>query len=166
MKGSDRVELARMTSKGQLTIPVAIRRLLGVDTGDQLLFYEKDGQVIIANASPSALQDAQIAAAKAHVYSLDEIRKIAVPICVRYKVDSMRLFGSYARGEATKESDLDFVIGRGEITSLMQLGGLQAALEDAFRKKVDLLTDDSLEPSFSDSIKADEVIVYDIGRAR
>ena len=40
------MELARMTSKGQLTIPVSIRRKLGVDTGDQLLFYEKNGQIV------------------------------------------------------------------------------------------------------------------------
>ena len=42
------MELARMTSKGQLTVPVSIRKKLGIGTGDQLLFYERDGQVIIA----------------------------------------------------------------------------------------------------------------------
>ena len=35
------MEIARMTSKGQLTIPVSVRRKLGISTGDQLLFYEK-----------------------------------------------------------------------------------------------------------------------------
>ena len=33
------MELARMTSKGQLTVPVSIRKKLGIGTGDQLLFY-------------------------------------------------------------------------------------------------------------------------------
>lgn len=53
------MELARMTSKGQLTVPIAIRKLLGVSAGDQLIFYEKDGQVIIAGANPYSLQQAQ-----------------------------------------------------------------------------------------------------------
>ena len=42
------MELARMTSKGQLTIPVSIRKKFGIGTGDQLLFYEHDGHIILA----------------------------------------------------------------------------------------------------------------------
>ena len=155
------MELARMTSKGQLTIPVSIRRKLGVDTGDQLLFYEKNGQIIIANASPSALAEAQVAAAETHVYSIDEISRIAVPIAKEHRAAALTLFGSYARGEATSESDLDFVIRRGEVRTLFQLGGLQEALSQAFHKKVDILIDDSLEPAFRKSIKNDEVMLYD-----
>lgn len=55
------MELARMTSKGQLTVPVSIRKKLGIGTGDQLLFYERDGQVIIAPVTPASLADAQAA---------------------------------------------------------------------------------------------------------
>ena len=68
------MELARMTSKGQLTIPLAIRRKIGLDTGDQVLFYEKDGRIIIAASTPASLADAQIAAAENRVYTIDEIR--------------------------------------------------------------------------------------------
>ena len=71
------------------------------------------------------------------------------------------LFGSYARGEARSDSDLDFVINEGETRSLFQLGGLQAELAEAFHKKVDLLTESSLEPDFRHSIQADEVMIYD-----
>ena len=46
------------------------------------------------------------------VYSVDEIKKIAVPIAKSYGVDSLSLFGSYARGEATSESDIDFLKNR------------------------------------------------------
>ena len=155
------MELARMTSKGQLTIPVSIRRKLGVDTGDQLLFYEKDGQIIIANASPSSLAEAQAAAAASHVYSIEEIRRIAVPIVREHRAAGLKLFGSYARGEASPDSDLDFVIDRGEVRTLFQLGGLQEALSRAFHKKVDILIDDSLEPAFRESIRKDEVVLYE-----
>ena len=155
------MELARMTSKGQLTIPVSIRRKIGLDTGDQVLFYEKDGRMIIAASTPDSLKDAQVASAENHVYSVNEIRKIVAPIAEKYGIRSVRLFGSYARGEARSYSDLDFVINEGETRSLFQLGGLQAELAEAFHKKVDLLTESSLEPDFRHSIQADEVMIYD-----
>ncbi len=53
------MESAKITSKGQITIPIAIRRLLGVREGDKVLFAEEDGKVVIMNASASALRKAQ-----------------------------------------------------------------------------------------------------------
>jgi len=47
------------------------------------------------------------------VYTIDQIRRIAMPIAAAYGVKSMRLFGSYARGEATDDSDVDILIDRG-----------------------------------------------------
>lgn len=47
------------------------------------------------------------------IYSIDEIKKIISPIASRYGVERVFLFGSYARGEATEESDLDFRIDKG-----------------------------------------------------
>ena len=94
------MELARMTSKGQLTVPASIRKKLGIGTGDQLLFYERDGQIVLAPVTPASLADAQAAAARQHIYTLDEIRAIAVPIAERHRLKSLTLFGSYARGEA------------------------------------------------------------------
>ena len=155
------MEIARMTSKGQLTIPASIRRLLGVNTGDQILFYEKDGRMIIAGANPASLSDAQIAAAENHIYSIEEIRKIIEPIAKEHQVDCVRLFGSYARGEATAKSDLDFVVRSNATRSLLQLAGLQVALEDAFHKSIDVLTEDSLKADFKHEIEKDEVTVYE-----
>lgn len=155
------MELARMTSKGQLTIPASVRKRLGADKGDQILFYEKDGRMIIASASPSSLSDAQIAAAENHIYSIDEIRSIVAPIAKKHGMDSVWLFGSYARSEATPASDLDFVIKGEAIHSLLQLGGIQSALEEAFHKKVDVLTEESLKPDFSKAIAKNEVLIYE-----
>ncbi len=155
------MELAKMTSKGQLTVPVSVRRMLGIDTGDKILFYVKNGHIIIDKESPTSLGDAQIAAAENHIYSLEEIKAIAAPIAKKYKVASMRLFGSYARNEATPKSDLDFVIAKGGIRTLLDLSGLEQELSENFHKKVDILTDNSLKPEFRDKIKKDEVMIYD-----
>lgn len=43
-------------------------------------------------------------------YTIEEIRAKAMPIAIRYGVDALSLFGSYARGEADEKSDLDFLI--------------------------------------------------------
>ena len=53
------MELAKVTSKGQITIPVAIRRALGVKDGDKVMFIEQEGKVVMMNASLDALFEAQ-----------------------------------------------------------------------------------------------------------
>ena len=53
------MELAKVTSKGQVTIPVAIRKILGIREGDKLLFVEDGGKVVLVNASTNALLKAQ-----------------------------------------------------------------------------------------------------------
>ena len=56
----DTVELARISSNGQITLPVAIRRRLGLKTGDKILFYDRgDGQILVNNASLNAIIKAQ-----------------------------------------------------------------------------------------------------------
>ena len=158
------MELAKITSKGQLTLPVSLRRKFGIETGDQLLFYECDGRIILAPVTPATLADAQEAAARQHIYTLDDIRKITVPIAERYRLKKLSLFGSYARGEASESSDIDFYAEFG----LFRLGNLQNDLEDALRKKVDIVTEgmlkDSLSDGFAQNIREDEVLLYGDGR--
>lgn len=53
------MELAKVTSKGQITIPVAIRRKLGLKTGSQILFVEEDGRIVMMNPTIHAVLQAQ-----------------------------------------------------------------------------------------------------------
>ncbi len=53
------MELAKVTSKGQITIPIAIRNALGIREGDKILFMEEGNRVILTNASTNALLKAQ-----------------------------------------------------------------------------------------------------------
>ena len=94
------------------------------------------------------------------IYTLDEIKSIAAPIAKQYGVDAMYLFGSYARGEATATSDLDFRIERGRIRSLFELNAMYQALVDGFQKDLDLLTSQNIEPDFLAAIQPEEVLVY------
>ena len=95
------------------------------------------------------------------VYTLDEIRSIARPIARRYDIAALYLFGSYARGEATPHSDLDFHVDRGGMRDLLELGGLYSDLEAGFDKKLDVLTTQMLPPAFLNAIRREEVLIYD-----
>ena len=46
--------------------------------------------------------------------TIDEIKAVVTPICERYGVDKVTLFGSYARGEADDQSDVDLMVDGGK----------------------------------------------------
>jgi AbrB family looped-hinge helix DNA binding protein len=53
------MELAKLTSKGQLTVPVAIRKKLSLKEGDKVVFLSDDDGIRIVNASILALEKVQ-----------------------------------------------------------------------------------------------------------
>jgi AbrB family looped-hinge helix DNA binding protein len=56
------MELAKVSTNGQITVPVAVRRRLALAPGDKVLFSEnRDGQIVLDNATPDALARAQAA---------------------------------------------------------------------------------------------------------
>ena len=93
-------------------------------------------------------------------YTIDEIREIVAALAARYGADRIYLFGSYARGDANKDSDIDLRIDKGAIRGL-QMGGLAADLEDALGIPVDLGPTGSLDSKFLNSISDDEVLLYE-----
>ena len=97
---------------------------------------------------------------KSNVYSIDEIRDIVAPIAKQHKVGKLFLFGSYATGKATPESDIDLRLEKGQLRGLLELGALYADLEDNLGKKIDLLTTASLSESFLKSISNEEILLY------
>lgn len=53
------MELARVTSKGQITIPREIRKKLGLKPGDKVLFVEEDGRITVSNSAQAAITSVQ-----------------------------------------------------------------------------------------------------------
>ena len=53
------MDMARMSSKGQVTIPVDIRRKLGLKEGDKVIFLEKGSDVILINSNRLAFAEFQ-----------------------------------------------------------------------------------------------------------
>lgn len=56
-KGCDFMELAKITSKGQITLPISIRRVLNLKEGDKVAFIEKDGNYIVVNPVSLAIDE-------------------------------------------------------------------------------------------------------------
>ena len=97
------------------------------------------------------------------IYTIDEIRSNISPIAKKYGVVRVYLFGSYARGEATKSSDIDLRVDKGQLRGLVALSGLRIDISEALSKNVDLLTTRSLSEDFRNEIKNDEVLIYEQG---
>lgn len=91
------------------------------------------------------------------------IKREITPILKRQGVTKAALFGSVARGEAKKRSDIDILIQykKRDRKSLLDLVKLQFELEEKLGKKVDLVTYKSLHPLLRDIILKDEKIIYE-----
>ena len=85
------------------------------------------------------------------------IKKMANPIMKSFGVSKSFLFGSYARNESKKRSDIDFLIEFGKKKSLLDLVALKIKLEKAFKKKVDLVTEDAIPFKIKKFIKKDQI---------
>ncbi len=106
------------------------------------------------------------------VYSITEIQKIALPIIKKYNIPAAYLFGSYARGDATENSDLDFLVDTTgtQLTSLLRLGELYCDLQNAFNKPIDLITMRSVlqegttesDKNFTETVMRERVKLYDV----
>lgn len=60
------MNLAKISANGQITVPVEIRRQLGLKSGDKILFFQKqNGEIVVSNASATAIRKAQTAFAGA-----------------------------------------------------------------------------------------------------
>ncbi|MCC8061356.1 MAG: nucleotidyltransferase domain-containing protein [Clostridiales bacterium] len=72
------------------------------------------------------------------VLTLKKIADIVRPIAIKYNIKEIYLFGSYARGEATGESDLDFLVFGGDQFRLTMIFAVAEELRAAFDKEVDV----------------------------
>jgi hypothetical protein len=80
------------------------------------------------------------------ILSIEELRRRVAPVAEKYKLKAVYVFGSYARGEAREDSDVDLLIDDTD-SGLRGLayGGLCYDLEEALEKEISFVTIDSLE---------------------
>ena len=81
---------------------------------------------------------------KLMIYTIDEISSRIRPVAEKYHLKAVYLFGSYARGEARDDSDVDLLVdlSGADLSGFFAIGGLYNDLEAALQKEVDLITTD------------------------
>ena len=93
-------------------------------------------------------------------FTLEQIKAVTVPIAKRYGAKRLSLFGSYARGEETPQSDVDLFLVGGDIRGLIQYYSFVNDLEDALGCHVDVVMDGSADLELLQNIARDEVTLY------
>ena len=105
------------------------------------------------------------------IYTVEELRQKISPITRKYNIPAVYIFGSYARNEATENSDVDVLINRegSKIVSMFDLGALYNDLNEELGKSLDLITEDSLTqdavkrrtPWFLENLQKEKVVIYE-----
>ena len=72
----------------------------------------------------------------------------------------MSLFGSWARGEQTPESDIDLLVEKGDLRGL-EVFAFQRELSEQLGRDVDLVTSGGITPRLGKHIEQDEVVLYE-----
>jgi uncharacterized protein len=89
------------------------------------------------------------------------MKKKIIPILKRQGVTKAAFFGSVARGEANKKSDVDILVSLEKGKTLLNFVGLKLELEEKLGKKVDLVSYGGINPRLKDIIIRDEKKIYE-----
>ncbi|MGQ4915341.1 MAG: nucleotidyltransferase family protein [Candidatus Asgardarchaeia archaeon] len=98
--------------------------------------------------------------------NLDEILKILKrhkeELKRKFKVKEIGIFGSYVRGEETKDSDIDILVEFEEVPDFFDFIKLERYLEEILGFKVDLQTRDSISPYIRKHIEREVKYVLEV----
>ena len=103
------------------------------------------------------------------IYTIDELTQRIAPIAQKYDIPAVYIFGSYARGDATDNSDVDVLIQRkGSKIIGWMIGALYEDLSKSLGKGLDLVTIETLEqeytkertPWFVDNLLQERLLIY------
>lgn len=75
-----------------------------------------------------------------NVLTIKQIRERIAPIMRKHNIKETYLFGSYARGEANRNSDIDLYCDKGDVDTLWKLSAFSNELKETLEKDVDIVT--------------------------
>jgi hypothetical protein len=90
----------------------------------------------------------------------DDFQKIQA-ILDRYPIQSAGVFGSFAKNLAQENSDLDILIKLKEDLSLLELIRLENQISEAISRKVDLVTEESLDSLLKEEVLGSTKMFYE-----
>jgi len=91
----------------------------------------------------------------------EKVRETILGVLKPQGVSRVSVFGSYARGEAGPNSDIDILVRFENPKSLFELVHIQNELEQALGHKVDLVTEGAVSPYLIDTIRQEEVVILE-----
>ena len=95
----------------------------------------------------------------------DELCKKAIPILRPYGMTRLAVFGSYARGDESAESDIDLLVAFRPLGERPTIGlkwfALERELAESLGRPVELVADTALSPHVRDAVEKDEVVLYE-----
>jgi len=125
----------------------------------------------IATALGCTVDDLLKERLKTSDFNIESIKKLVTPIARKHKLRSVYIFGSYARNEATEDSDIDILIDRegSLIHGIFGMNALLGEFKEVLGKDVDLVTLQSLKQEstvknnsdFVENVMKEMVKVYD-----
>ena len=95
------------------------------------------------------------------ILTTEDINRFVRPIAEKYHVKEIYLFGSYARGEADENSDLDFLVFGGKNFKLTMIFSLAEDLREVLNKKVDVfeISEINQDSDFYKTIMKERILV-------
>lgn len=84
-----------------------------------------------------------------------------VKICKQNDILKIGVFGSFAKGEFTEDSDIDLLVEFGKPKSLLKFVKLERQISEILGRKVDLLTEASISPYLREQIKSELRVIYE-----
>lgn len=92
---------------------------------------------------------------------IEKIKELAVPILKQYGVEKAAVFGSYARGDQNKDSDIDILIEYAPNVkrSLLIRARIINELKNALQRDVDVVTERSLSRFFRDEVLREKKVI-------
>ncbi|MCR5309239.1 MAG: nucleotidyltransferase domain-containing protein [Bacilli bacterium] len=95
------------------------------------------------------------------VLTIKQIKEKIKTVIEKHNIKDVYLFGSYARGEATKDSDVDIYCDSGNISSLWDLSSFKEELIKALGKDVDIVTIGSqMDDFFKEQLDLDKIKLW------
>lgn len=95
------------------------------------------------------------------ILTVEKITAIVKPLAQKYHIKEVYLFGSYARGEADENSDLDFLVFGGESFKHTQIFAFGEELREIMQKSVDVfeINEINQESEFYKTIMKEKVLI-------
>ena len=126
-----------------------------------LLRVRKDNEIVIHKLNNTRNKNKYILSliekdVNPSVLTIKQIKQRILPVLQKHSIKEVYLFGSYSRGEANNNSDVDIYCEKGDVKTLFEQSHLIEELENALEKKVDLVFIGSImDEYFEKQLKGD-----------